>query len=284
MAVKRWLRKRGYDVRALRVDDLDLYRRLYDAESVDGKRFYNVGAGGFRHPAWTNVDHESVWYGDSQINIEWDLLALGPFPIPDASAEIVYTSHTIEHVTDAAVANLFRESHRALKPGGTLRVTAPNVLLDYRAYRDGDRDHFRHYIDRYSIDGLWQPLYNAPLAKASIQQLFLNRFACSASTLHVDGAPERVSDEEVDRLFSGGPSAAAFDSCIAKCSLDVQRRFPGNHINWWSPEKVERFLREAGFDDIALSAYGQSRAAVLRNTDYFDNTHPPLSLYVEARK
>ena len=38
------------------LQDLDLYRRLYSADSVDRKRFYNVGAGGFRHPAWTNVD------------------------------------------------------------------------------------------------------------------------------------------------------------------------------------------------------------------------------------
>lgn len=283
MAVKRWLRERGYDVRALDVDDLDLYRRVHGEEAVRERRFYNVGAGTFRHPAWTNVDHESEWYGGTQINLEWDLLALTPFPARDAHAEIVYTSHTIEHVTDEAVRNLFKETHRVLKPGGVCRVTAPNIDLDYRAFREGDREHFRHYIDRYSVPDNWRKLFTRSLADASLQQLFLVRFATNASTLHVDGAPSRIADEEVDRLFREVPYEKALDACVARCSLDVQRRFPGNHINWWNPDKVQRCLRDAGFEDVYVSAYGQSRSPVLRNTDYFDNTHPKLSLYVEAK-
>lgn len=283
MAVKRWLRGRGYDVRALDVDDLDLYRRIYGEDATRERRFYNVGAGTFRHPAWTNVDHESAWYGGTQINLEWDLLALGPFPVPDHSAEIVYTSHTIEHVTDEAVANLFRETRRVLKPGGVVRVTAPNIDLDFRAYREGDREHFRHYIDRYSLPDHWRTLFTQSLAQASLPQLFLIRFATNASTLHVDGAASRLSDADVDRMFRNEPYEKALDACVARCSLDVQRRFPGNHINWWNPNKVKRFLRDAGFDTVYVSAYGQSRSPVLRNTDYFDNTHPKLSLYVEAK-
>jgi len=43
-------------------------------------------------------------------------------------------------------------------------------------------------------------------------------------------------------------------------------------------------LRKAGFSKIFLSGYGQSFSPVLRNTDLFDNTHPEISLYVEAIK
>jgi hypothetical protein len=43
-------------------------------------------------------------------------------------------------------------------------------------------------------------------------------------------------------------------------------------------------LEQAGFTDIIRSGYGQSRCPVLRNTRFFDSTHPKHSIYVEARK
>ena len=43
-------------------------------------------------------------------------------------------------------------------------------------------------------------------------------------------------------------------------------------------------VEKAGFTKIYLSGYGQSFSPVLRNTFFFDNTAPELSLYVEAFK
>jgi predicted SAM-dependent methyltransferase len=284
---KRLARAAGYDIRALQVHDLPLYYRLYPRESVDGRRFYNVGAGAFRHPAWTNVDFESAWYSKAQgdsVGISWDLMAGIPVSVGHGTAELVYSSHTVEHVTDAAAANLFREAHRILKPGGRLRVTMPDIDLDVRAYRENDREFF-YWTRMYSDPKEYRRAkYNRPLSEATIQQLFLSHFAFSASTLHADGAPRRIDDAEVDRVFREMPATEALDYCVSRCSLDVQKKYPGNHINWWNGEKALRMLDEAGFSDVYRSAYGQSRAAVLRNTDYFDSTHPKLSLYVEARK
>jgi len=76
----------------------------------------------------------------------------------------------------------------------------------------------------------------------------------------------------------------ALNHCISKCSLEVQKKYPGNHINWWNKDKLFRMLRMAGFENIYLSGYGQSLSPVLRNTWIFDNTHPKLSLYIEAVK
>lgn len=285
--LKRLARSAGYEVRALNRDDLALYRRLYPRESVDGRRFYNVGAGSFRHPAWTNVDFESDWYGGAQgesVRISWDLLAETPIPVDDGVAELVYTSHTVEHVPDTAAANLFREARRILKPGGRLRVTMPDIDLDVRAYRENDREFF-YWTRTYSDPANYRrAMYNRPLNEASIQQLLLSHFAFSASTLHADGAPTRIDDAEVDRVFREMTVPEALDHCVSRCSLEVQRKYPGSHMNWWNGEKALRMLREAGFEEVYRSGYGQSRAAVLRNTDYFDSTHPKLSLYVEARK
>jgi len=286
--MKRVVNAIGYDVKVWRAgNDIDLYYRIYGKKTVENRRFYNIGAGSFRHPAWTNVDHKSEWYRVVQekgIDIDWDLLSLTPLPVQDDSAEIVYSSHTIEHIINEAAQNMFNESHRILRKGGVFRVNTPNIDLDFRAYKENDR-HFFYWIDWYSTPKACQRIkLNRPLNEASIQQIFLWHFASSVSTLHADGSPERITDEELDRIFREMEYEEALNYCISKCSLEVQKKYPGNHINWWNKNKLFRMLRNAGFDNIYVSGYGQSFSPVLRNILTFDNTHPKISLYVEAVK
>lgn len=285
--VKKVVNAIGYDIHRVRKNDIDLYYEIYGKKAVENRRFYNIGAGSFRHPAWTNVDHKSEWYNvvqENGIDIDWDLLSLTPLPIQDDSAEIVYSSHTIEHITNEAAQNMFKESHRILRKGGVFRVTTPNIDLEFRAYKENDR-HCFYWIDCYSIPKNYQRAkLNKPLNEASIQQIFLGHFASSASTLHADGSPERISDEELDRIFREMEYEEALNYCISKCSLEVQKKYPGNHINWWNKNKLFRMLRIARFHNIYLSGYGQSFSPVLRNIWMFDSTHPKISLYVEAVK
>ena len=93
-----------------------------------------------------------------------------------------------------------------------------------------------------------------------------------------------MSDGEIDELISNNTMEKALDIITSKCSLDIQNKYPGNHINWWNFTKLQQMLEKAGFKDIRLSAYGQSSAPILRNILLFDKTHPKISLYVEAIK
>ena len=43
-------------------------------------------------------------------------------------------------------------------------------------------------------------------------------------------------------------------------------------------------LKLAGFKEVYKSSYCQSRSPILRDPNFFDNTHPDISLYVEAVK
>lgn len=55
-------------------------------------------------------------------------------PFPDASVDVVYHSHMLEHL-DREVAELFlREIFRVLTPGGILRVVVPDFELVCREY------------------------------------------------------------------------------------------------------------------------------------------------------
>jgi SAM-dependent methyltransferase len=269
-------------------EDIELYRQLHGQAAIDGRRFYNIGAGGFYHPAWTNVDMPSDYYAPDQadrINISWNLLDLTPLDVEDNIAEAVYTSHTIEHVTDEAAANLFRQAYRILKPGGCFRITCPDVDLAYGAWQRNDRAFFAWYDLVYSRpEEMARIGLTMPMREASLSQIFLFQVVSATSTLHGDGAEKRIDDASLTDLFRRLPYEAALDACVAACPFAVRVKHPYNHVNWWNPAKVLRFLKDAGFETAWRSGYGQSTMAVLRNTSLFDWTRSEWSLYVEARK
>jgi SAM-dependent methyltransferase len=240
------------------------YVLLFGEDAVAGRRFYNIGAGGFRHPAWTNVDKRSEWYSGNKdnVDIDCDLLDLVPLNMADASASAIYTSHVIEHIPNDCAANLFTEAYRALKPGGVLRVTCPDVEVAYEAYRRGDRVFFHYLYD-------------------NIQHCFLHIFA--AQLLKSD-YPESLSPAEVDDLFSSAPMEDALDDVINRCSIDYQRTRPGNHMNWWNLDKLEKFLTNAGFSNFSRSGFARSICPAMRDTAFFDNSAPKFSLYLDAAK
>lgn len=249
------------------------------------KRFYNIGAGSFKHPIWTNVDHKSDWYRAQQGSfIEWDLLSDESIPVVDDSAELVYSSHTIEHIPDDRVRNLIAEAFRILKPGGVIRLTAPDAELAHRAYVRDDRHFFLAAADSSDCESLSARALRLPRSEASIHQLFLYSIASGRSTLHSDGADVQFGDDEVDRLFAELSLTEALDHCVADYPISIQRAYPGNHMNWFTVSKITAMLSEHPFSSVFASGYGQSTAEVMRDTTHFDSTVPSMSFYVEAVK
>src|SRR5688572_7434797 len=98
----------GYEVKSLQRKplkkasfdnfDLEIYKQNYEQDSLEKKLFYNIGAGNFYHPYWTNVDFKSEWYSTNEetslSGIHFDLMSLKNLPIDSDSAELVYSSHT----------------------------------------------------------------------------------------------------------------------------------------------------------------------------------------------
>lgn len=289
LGISKFIRSMGYDLKITKKNYyLEDYKAYYPSDSIEKKLFYNIGAGSFHHPYWTNVDFFSEWYSfyekTALSGIHHDLMSLDDLPVESNTAEVVYSSHTVEHITNAAAQKMFNEAFRILKKGGGLRVTTPNINLEYRAYKKNDRNYF-YWIDNYSKKSeMERTKIVKPMNKTSIEQIFLYHFAGNVSTLHGDGAKERISDEELQKVFSELPMEEALDYCTSKCDVEIQKKYPGNHINWWNAEKMTRMLKAAGFENIYVSGYGQSAFPAMRNTALFDSTHPKISLYVEAIK
>ena len=281
--INKFMNQWGYNISKLPKPSLSNYDN-FSEDSLLNKRFYNIGSGSFKHPYWTNIDYETDHYKAVQKSnfINCDLMDLKPLPIDSGKAELIYSSHTIEHVSDDAVRNMFNESFRILKPGGGIRITTPDAWLEFQAYKNNDTKQW-YWIDNYSKKGTWEKLYKSPLNKASIHQIFLHHFASELTEISVSSTSlKKYSDDEIIDIFSRNSNVETLDFFTKQCKFNSNH--PGNHINWWTHEKVISFLENSGFKQCYRSGWCQSLFPPLRDTNLFDRTHPKISLFVEAMK
>lgn len=260
--------KCGLSVKRLRnINDIDLYRNIYGEKAVVQRAFYNIGAGIFNHPAWTNIDHYSKHYKQNFVHLDIDLENFDSFPINDETAYVVYSSHTVEHISMKASEKMFEETYRILKPGGFFRVTTPDATFFWDSLIENDKSIWRYlFINQQYVD------------EHSIKELLVNYFATQVSSNEV------MMKRIIDDGRAKGKMNDVLDFFIYFCDIEKQRVNPGWHMNWWSIEKMKRILKKVGFGNVYESSYGKSKCPVLKNTTYFDSTHPHISLYVEAIK
>lgn len=274
-------KKLGFDlVRATDPYCVATYERLCDRETLDRKPFINVGSGSFWHPHWTNVDYVSEWYKGVQRDVtHFDIMDTKPLPFADGSIKIAYTSHTIEHVKDDAVARLFKQVHRVLEPGGIFRVTTgPDAETDFRAMMRGDEDWF-YWDNGYVRPEDYRRLYRSPATSVPLEERWLHHVASELAPNDLTDGP-KFTAPEIRKIISEKGFEGALDFFTSQCKFRPDR--VGNHVSWWTHDKVMRFLKEAGFADVYRSGYRQSASPLLRNSSLFDSTHPQMSIYVEA--
>ena len=254
--------RKVFPYRPPRMSDAERYSAY---EPIRPGAFVNIGAGGFHHPYWTNIDHASAHYAGDQNHafLEYDLNLIGPLPVPTESVDLAYTSHVIEHVSNEAVERLFSEVYRALKPGGVFRITCPDADLFYLTLRFGRSDYWT-----------WRREKSGNRKDASIEELAVSEMAAERFS---EMSPE-VFRRELDSL----PKEQFLDWLTAPCVFDPAR--PGRHINWWNFDKCLEGLKRAGFRTVWRSSYGASIACPMQDTQLFDATYPVMSFYVETMK
>lgn len=92
------------------------------------KNYLNLGCGHRFHPDWTNVDLVSTGEGVIAHNLTQGL------PFPDASFDVVYHSHVLEHFPKTEAEFFMRECCRVLRPHGVLRVVVPDLEQIAKTY------------------------------------------------------------------------------------------------------------------------------------------------------
>jgi len=61
-------------------------------------------------------------------------------PFPDNSLDIVFTSHTLEHLKEADGMKFISDCYRSLKQGGLLRILVPDLDFGMNMYKEGQVD------------------------------------------------------------------------------------------------------------------------------------------------
>ncbi|MBM9538345.1 class I SAM-dependent methyltransferase [Desulfobulbus alkaliphilus] len=100
-------------------------------------------------PDWINLDFAAPTPSVRQANL------LKRLPLPSAKAQLVYSSHFLEHIPKPEVDGFLRECLRILQPGGILRLVLPDLeemARSYLAWRDSGEHEKANFLVLEMVD------------------------------------------------------------------------------------------------------------------------------------
>ena len=97
----------------------------------------NFGCGSIQPSDWTNIDL------DPEFNTEHKNLDL----IPDNSCDILVCHAIICCVKYHDIEKVLSEFHRVLKPGGVIRISLPDIVSGFEAYKNNNISFFPNSED-----------------------------------------------------------------------------------------------------------------------------------------
>lgn len=262
-------------------------------------RYLNLGCGARFHPDWENVDFVAY---DTSVRV-FDLRQKTPYP--DASFDVVYHSHLLEHFSKADGLVFLRECFRLLKPGGTIRVAVPDLeriaelyLQELRKLLAADQN------DRTAYDWLTLELYDQTVRQSSGGEMM--DFVAKASPKELEYIAQRMGGE-LERMRRGGkePKSRAGSAGMSNfrrkllrliagregvLAYDIGRFRLSGEVHLWMYDRfsLARALSSAGFAQ--PRRMGASESSIPGWADFHLDTEPdgrpykPDSLYMEASR
>ncbi len=95
-------------------------------------------------------------------------------PFADNAADFIYSSHFLEHLFKDEARRVLRESLRALKPGGTIRVCVPDLAHAIALFAAGEKramlENYFFVEDRASMLARHKYMYDFELLAAELQE------------------------------------------------------------------------------------------------------------------
>ena len=130
----------------------------------------NLGCGPNTPSGWINVDYfigarliknrflRWVFRRTGIVKLDWspeiyihDLRR--PLPWNSNSVDVVYSSHTLEHLSKDDGEHLLAECYRTLKPGGIIRIVVPDLKRFVEQYLGGEFSS-RDFIDSLGVGSI----------------------------------------------------------------------------------------------------------------------------------
>lgn len=234
----------------------------------------NIGAGATVFPGFVNLDVKSDWYAEHHAAaqsddhgvtfVEYNMLT-DALPYSAQSVDNIYLSHVVEHLSDQVVAHFLQDCARVLKPGAVMRVACPDA--EFLAHISAFENDFWYWRRD------WFRVHAPQLDACDITQFdYLVR----------EVATERVGETRASDFPTDCLSAENWYATLEKLTegLTFNAETIGNHINFWTFDKLARVASRAGFRQVIRSRYQGCLSQDMKG-DKFDQTRPEMSLYVD---
>lgn len=181
----------------------------------------NIGSGPWYLPGWRTVD---MYSQRRSVDLVVDLQSPSTLPFADRSIPLVFSSHLLEHLTDAAGHALLNECYRVLEPGGVLRLCVPDAQAAIAAFWSGDRAFFEH-------GGVW--------CVGSSLELLLANFFASYRDAAGDHGP--LVDETRVRNLAEGDLEDLVSYCVGEIPTNAEYVA---HVNGYDFRRLQQILTE----------------------------------------
>jgi len=254
-------------------------KAVLNKEKSQERVLVNLGCGTRFNAKWINIDFR----GDGKSVFSWDLKK--PLPLSDKSCDGLYASHVIEHFSRRDAREFLLECRRLLKPGGCLRLVAPDLEGITRAYLhslESVRKSEPHALARHEwmtielLDQLVRHESGGEMMKYWAQEIVPEE----------DFVATRVGFEYTHaRAFSRNFSGR---NVLSKTALDIGKFRLGGEVHLWMYDEISlcRLLSECGFSnpkrlDASESAIDEFDTFLL-DTMHDGQTYKPDSFFVEA--
>jgi len=206
-------------------------------------------------------------------------------PFKDNEISLIYTSHMIGHITNKEALKLFKEFFRILRPGGFLRISAPNSDYYINSYKNGDlhafdRDEYGVGTGRTYKEEVAMCVYQFNLSRELLtNHNLLCLMFCSYSDIPND-API-FTKNDVDLHLQSDSN----EEFIQWCSSHYDNSRRGGHINGFNAVKTINLLKEIGFLKPQSKGYRESSVVEFKTNPHIDlELRKNISFYVEVKK
>lgn len=265
-------------------------------------KYINIACGERYSNKWVNIDFHAHSSHVKKVNI------LSGLPFDDASFEVVYCSHFLEHLSIDQATTLIREVKRILKKNGIFRVIVPDLENICREYlkilddiKEGKKIEKRYkWIVIELIDQFVRVESGGQMGK------FFNKVIESDDTDLADYIRQRTGDQLTNKKLPK-KRVITFDKVknkviyfYLKCiqflvpkslrDLVFVNTSIGERHQWMYDEySMVKLLESEGFNDICIEQYNTSK--IDNFNSYMLDINPDgtpykgvSSLYVEAIK
>lgn len=228
-------------------------RKLPAVTNLTGR--LNLGGGRrWQHRGWINLEGVPgpanpypIWFSDEVF-----------FPVPSSSIQLAYSSHCLEHLDDATVERMLRETRRVLNGDGVLVLKLPDCDEVIARWRKGDERFFHEQWRFGKVSHTWASRGVGDSLDNRAAYIFCG-FWNQAFGEHFGGRNNRNLHK--GEAYNGPPLQAehmagelrSLDSPheisvrLRQSVIDTETDFSFNHQNAWGRDELTTLLARSGF-------------------------------------